>query len=94
MLLAKLAISPYQYQREIFSISDPPKGQDSGASKHADTFCAPRIRAIGKQQARRFNAAARLSAQQRDTITNFLNDMAQEITLPDGQWDTPDPTDR
>lgn len=40
---------------------------------------------VGKQQARRFYAAARLSPHERDVVMRFLDDMAEEITLRE-EW--------
>jgi DNA-binding MarR family transcriptional regulator len=37
------------------------------------------MRTVGRQQARRFLAAARLNARERETVTRFLDDMAREI---------------
>lgn len=44
---------------------------------------------VGRQQAKRFHAAARLTTAEREVVIRFLNDMAEEITLQEGQWDTP-----
>lgn len=41
---------------------------------------------IGRQHARRFHSAARLTAAQREVVIMFLNDMAEELTLREGQW--------
>ncbi|GAT73991.1 MarR family winged helix-turn-helix transcriptional regulator [Microbacterium hydrocarbonoxydans] len=41
---------------------------------------------VGRQQAKRFYAAARLSADERDVVIRFLTDMTQEITLRDEPW--------
>ncbi len=41
---------------------------------------------VGRQQAKRFHAAARLSAEERDVVIRFLTDMTQEITLRDEPW--------
>lgn len=42
------------------------------------------IETVGRQQARRITAAARLSAEERDVVIRFLRDMAAEIS-PHGQ---------
>lgn len=42
---------------------------------------------VGRQQAKRFYAAARLTAPERDVVIRFLDDMAAEIALADGAWD-------
>ncbi len=41
---------------------------------------------VGRQQAKRFYAAARLSAAERDVVIRFLLDMTEEITLRDEAW--------
>lgn len=44
---------------------------------------------VGRQQAKRFHAAARLSPIERDIVIRFLMDMTQEITLSDEPWAQP-----
>lgn len=44
------------------------------------------VETVGRQHARRFIAAARLSPTQRDAVTRFLEDMAAEIALGDEPW--------
>lgn len=46
------------------------------------------IETVGRQHARRFNAAARLSPAEREIVTRFLADMTAEIALSDEQWAT------
>ncbi|MFF5623733.1 MarR family winged helix-turn-helix transcriptional regulator [Microbacterium sp. NPDC012755] len=41
---------------------------------------------VGRQQSKRFYAAARLSAAERDVVIRFLVDMTDEITLRDEPW--------
>lgn len=41
---------------------------------------------MGRQQAGRFRAAARLSDAERETITAFLRSMAREISVEDAPW--------
>jgi DNA-binding MarR family transcriptional regulator len=41
---------------------------------------------VGRQQAKRFYAAARLTPAERDVVIRFLRDMAQEITPDDEPW--------
>lgn len=41
---------------------------------------------VGRQQAKRFYSAARLTPEERDVVIRFLSDMAQEITLRDEPW--------
>lgn len=47
------------------------------------------IRTVGAQQARRFHAAARLTTTERQTVTRFLRDMAQEIDVTGQEWASP-----
>lgn len=44
---------------------------------------------VGRQQAKRFYSAARLTAEERDVVIRFLSDMAKEITLRDEPWAQP-----
>lgn len=41
---------------------------------------------VGRQQAKRFYAAARLTRAERETVIRFLADMTEEITLRDEAW--------
>lgn len=41
---------------------------------------------VGRQQARRFHAAARLSTQERDAIIRFLDDMTHELDAGAETW--------
>ncbi|MGO4146218.1 MarR family winged helix-turn-helix transcriptional regulator [Paenarthrobacter sp. YAF11_1] len=43
-------------------------------------------RTVGRQQAKRFLAAARLTPDERDTVMRFLDDMAQEIEVSEEVW--------
>ncbi len=45
---------------------------------------------VGRQQSKRFYAAARLSRDERATVIRFLDDMTQEISLRDEAWANPD----
>ncbi|MFF2842135.1 MarR family winged helix-turn-helix transcriptional regulator [Paenarthrobacter sp. NPDC057981] len=47
---------------------------------------AAAMRTVGKQQAGRFLAAARLAPEEREVVTRFLGDMAQEIEVGDATW--------
>lgn len=49
-------------------------------------------RAVGRQQARRFFAAARLTHEQRDVVTAFLDEMAHAIRADQAQWTRRDVT--
>lgn len=44
---------------------------------------------VGRQQAKRFYSAARLSTEERDVVIRFLDDMTNEITLSDEAWAQP-----
>lgn len=44
---------------------------------------------VGRQQAKRFYAAARLTPAERDVVIRFLRDMAQEISPGDEPWAQP-----
>jgi len=44
------------------------------------------MQTVGKQQAKRFYAAARLTAEERSVVIRFLQDMTNEITLRDEAW--------
>lgn len=41
---------------------------------------------VGRQQAKRFHAAARLTAAEREVVIRFLDDMASEITIGTEDW--------
>lgn len=43
---------------------------------------------VGRQQARRFNAAARLTPGEREVVIGFLEDMARELSVDDVSWAT------
>jgi len=49
------------------------------------------VETVGRQQAKRFHAAARLTHDERDVVIRFLQDMTNEITVHEGQWDPPEP---
>lgn len=44
---------------------------------------------VGRQQSKRFYAAARLTREERDVVIRFLRDMTEEITLRDEPWARP-----
>ncbi len=46
------------------------------------------IETVGRQHARRFTAAARLTPTEREIVTRFLADMTTEIALGDEPWAT------
>lgn len=41
---------------------------------------------VGRQQAKRFHAAARLTPEEREVVIRFLEDMTQEIQISDQPW--------
>lgn len=41
---------------------------------------------VGKHQARRFHAAARLTPEERSTVIRFLKDMTQELDITNAHW--------
>lgn len=43
-------------------------------------------RTVGRHQARRFYAAARLTSSEREAVTRFLDDMTEEISLDKTDW--------
>ncbi len=47
---------------------------------------ASAMQTVGKQQAKRFHAAARLTHEERDIVIRFLNDMTNEISLTNADW--------
>lgn len=51
---------------------------------------ASAMQTVGRRQASRFYAAARLSSEQRDVVINFLQDMAQGLSLENADWAEPD----
>ena len=48
------------------------------------------MQSVGRQQAKRFHAAARLTSAERRTVIRFLDDMTSEITLRDEGWANPE----
>jgi DNA-binding MarR family transcriptional regulator len=44
------------------------------------------MQTVGRQQAKRFHAAARLTSLERTTVIRFLDDMTEEISLNDESW--------
>ena len=51
---------------------------------------AAAMETVGRQQSKRFYAAARLTSAERAIVARFIEDMANEITLRDEPWATPD----
>lgn len=44
------------------------------------------MQTVGRQQSKRFHAAARLSPEERETVIRFLDDMAAELSLEGAEW--------
>lgn len=66
--------SPHPSDRRALTISITP--ETHAAAK--DT--------VGRQQSKRFYAAARLTPEERDVVIRFLRDMTDEISLGDEPW--------
>lgn len=66
--------SPHPTDRRALAITITPE------TRHAA------METVGRQQAKRFYAAARLSAAEREVVIRFLLDMTEEITLRDEAW--------
>jgi DNA-binding MarR family transcriptional regulator len=65
---------PHPSDRRALVISITPETREAAAST------------VGRQQARRFNAAARLTPAERDVVIGFLDDTAQELSLSHAPW--------
>lgn len=64
---------PHPHDRRALAISITPETHETA------------VATVGRQQAQRFHAAARLSEQERSTVIAFLKDMTQEIALTTDQ---------
>lgn len=53
-----------------------------------DETRASAMETVGRKQAKRFQAAARLSREERQVVIDFLEDMARELTLDGEDWAT------
>lgn len=60
--------------RRALAITVAPETQDVAMSS------------IGKQQAKRFHSAARLSSEERSTVIRFLDEMARDIAITNEPW--------
>ena len=47
------------------------------------------MQSVGRQQAKRFRAAARLTSKERQIVIRFLEDMANEMSIRDEGWANP-----
>lgn len=70
--------SPHPHDRRALAISITPETYEIA------------VETVGRQQARRFHAASRLTSDERDIVIAFLKDMAREISLYERQWDSPE----
>ncbi len=66
--------SPHPTDRRALAISITPETHQAA------------METVGRQQSKRFYAAARLTSAERDVVIRFLRDMAQEITPGDEPW--------
>jgi DNA-binding MarR family transcriptional regulator len=66
--------SPHPSDRRALAIEITPETRRSA------------IETVGRQHARRFIAAARLSSEEREVVRRFLADMTTEIALGDMPW--------
>lgn len=48
---------------------------------------------VGRQQAKRFGAASRLTRDERDIVIRFLNEMSADLSVIDGDWASDHTTD-
>ncbi len=51
---------------------------------------AAAMRTVGRQQSKRFRAAAHLTAGERETVIRFLTDMTQDLSLDGAEWASAD----
>lgn len=69
--------APHPSDRRALAITISPKTRQAAM----DT--------VGRQQAKRFHAAARLSEAERNVVIRFLDDMAGELAITDEAWAQP-----
>lgn len=69
-----IARAPHPTDRRALQISITPE------TRHAA------METVGRQQAKRFYSAARLTQAEREVVIRFLTDMTEEITLRDEPW--------
>lgn len=67
--------APHPNDRRALAISITPETYEAA------------VETVGRQQAKRFHVAARLTREERAVVTDFLKNMTREITLQEGQWD-------
>lgn len=71
--------APHPHDRRALAISITEKTYETA------------VETVGRQQAKRFHAAARLTHQERDIVMRFLTDMTNQITIQEDHWDPPEP---
>lgn len=65
---------PHPSDRRALAISITPATQTAA------------MNTVGRQHAKRFHSAARLTAPERDVVIKFLADMTQELSIEDVEW--------
>ncbi|KIP53302.1 MarR family winged helix-turn-helix transcriptional regulator [Leucobacter komagatae] len=65
---------PHPTDRRALAISITPETHEAA------------MNTVGKQHAKRFHAAARLTPEEREVVIRFLDDMAAEIKIEPGDW--------
>lgn len=71
--------APHPTDRRALAISITPETREAA------------MNTVGRQQAKRFHAAARLTSDERAVVIRFLEDMTREISLDDAEWAHPHP---
>lgn len=71
---AHITRSPHPSDRRALAIAITPETRKSA------------VETVGRQHARRFTAAARLSPAEREIVTRFLADMTNELAIDDVPW--------
>lgn len=71
---AHITRSPHPSDRRALAITITPETHEAA------------MNTVGRQQAKRFHAAARLSTAEREIVIRFIEDMTEEITLRDEAW--------
>lgn len=66
--------APHPTDRRALAISITPETHEAA------------MQTVGRQQAKRFHAAARLAPEEREVVIRFLIDMTEQISLRDAAW--------
>lgn len=66
--------APHPTDRRALAISITPQTHEAA------------MQTVGRQQAKRFHAAARLAPHEREVVIRFLTDMTEQISLRDAAW--------